>query len=214
MERGNPMTFLQLKNQVLKLLDQYSVAGQVVPSSYNNQQDYLNAIVAFANDAVTEIATTVKKIPVLLDLSTLEPEDLGALMRYELPEDFYQFKSGGTVITTQDGHVLHTNIYKTQDKKYLLIPKEEAGSYSVVYYRYPTPLPESPEDTTELDNDPETHSAVAFYVAAHLVIHDDSFKYASFYNKYEDKLAKMSEGLSAEMDGIGDGYPFSWIPGV
>ena len=38
------MTFEQVQNQVLKLLNQYSVAGALVAPAYNNQQDYLNRV--------------------------------------------------------------------------------------------------------------------------------------------------------------------------
>ena len=205
------MTFEQVQNQVLKLLNQYSVAGTPVAPAYNNQQDYLNRVASLANDAVMEIATTARKIPATLDLSTLGSEDAGDWVRYELPEDFYQFKTGDTLLTTDDGHLLHTNRYTISGQKYLLVPKreiEEGSSYTITYYRYPRLLSDKPAPTDELDNAPETHYAVPFYVAAFLVIHDDNFLFASFYNKFEDKLAKMSAGLSVEARSVDDVYNF------
>lgn len=205
------MTFEQVQNQVLKLLNQYSVAGALVAPAYNNQQDYLNRVASLANDAVMEIATTARKIPATLDLSTLGSEDAGDWVRYELPEDFYQFKTGDTLLTTDDGHLLHTNRYTISGQKYLLVPKreiEEGSSYTITYYRYPRLLSDKPAPTDELDNAPETHYAVPFYVAAFLVIHDDNFLFASFYNKFEDKLAKMSAGLSVEASSVDDVYNF------
>lgn len=205
------MTFEQVQNQVLKLLNQYSVAGTLVAPAYNNQQDYLNRVASLANDAVMEIATTARKISATLDLSTLESEDAGDWVRYELPEDFYQFKTGDTLLTTDDGRLLHTNLYTISGKKCLLVPKreiEEGSSYTITYYRYPKLLSEKPAPTDELDNAPETHYAVPFYVAAFLVIHDDNFLFASFYNKFEDKLAKMSAGLSVEAHSVDDVYNF------
>lgn len=205
------MTFEQVQNQVLKLLNQYSVAGTPVAPAYNNQQDYLNRVASLANDAVMEIATTARKISATLDLSTLESEDAGDWVRYELPEDFYQFKTGDTLLTTDDGRLLHTNLYTISGKKCLLVPKreiEEGSSYTITYYRYPRLLGDKPAPTDELDNAPETHYAVPFYVAAFLVIHDDNFLFASFYNKFEDKLAKMSAGLSVEARSVDDVYNF------
>lgn len=207
------MNYVELKSQVLKLLNQYSVAGKQVAVSYNNQQDYLNRIAALANDATMEIATTGRKIPATLSLDTLEREDLGQVSRYKLPENFYQFKTGSTMVTTNEGDVLHTNFYSLEGKKFLLIPNREieAGkSYSLTYYRYPVLLSAKPADTDELDNEPETHVAVAFYVAAFLVIHDDNFLFASFYNKYEDKLQKMGAGFSAEVIAVDDMYPTAY----
>ena len=57
------MTYEQVKNQTLKLLNQYSVAGNKVEGSYNNQADYLKRIPELVNDAMVEIATTARKIP-------------------------------------------------------------------------------------------------------------------------------------------------------
>lgn len=206
------MTFEQVQNQVLKLLNQYSVAGTLVAPAYNNQQDYLNRVASLANDAVMEIATTARKISATLDLASLESEDAGDWVRYELPADFYQFKTGDTLLTTNDGRLLHTNRYTIAGKNCLLVPKreiEEGSSYTITYYRYPKLLSEKPAPTDELDNAPETHYAVPFYVAAFLVIHDDNFLFASFYNKFEDKLAKMSSGLSVEARSVSDVYNFS-----
>lgn len=201
------MTYGQVRDQILKLLNQYTVAGVPVAGSYNNQQDYLNRIPSLVNDAVMEIATTARKIPTLLKLNDLFSEDLGTQVRFVLPDDFYQFISGETAVT-REGVTLHTNQYSIQGRKCLLVPKDEVGDYTVGYYRYPTLLPESPDEKLELDNEPETHFAVPFYVAAQLVIHDDSFLYASFYNKYEDKLAKMGPGITAEVGIVQDAYSF------
>jgi len=191
----------------LQLLNQYSVAGSLVAESYNNQQDYILRIPSLVNDAVMEISTTARKIPTTLRLGELPWVDLGREVEYKLPEDFYQFVSG-SVVRTVDGRTLHTNICTQRERKYLRVPKEEAGDYEVSYYRYPQLLPDSPADTDVLDNEPETHYAVPFYVAAHLVAHDEAFLYQAFYNKYEDKLAKMGPGVSAEVRGVADSYGF------
>ena len=205
------MTFEQVQNQVLKLLNQYSVAGTLVAPAYNNQQDYLNRVASLANDAVMEIATTARKIPATITLAPFDGEDAGDWLRFELPNDFYQFKTGDTMLTTDDGHLLHTNRYAIAGRKYLLVPKkeiEEGSTYTITYYRYPKLLSEKPNAADELDNEAETHFAVPFYVAAFLVIHDDSFLFATFYNKYEDKLAKMGAGLSVEARPVDDVYGF------
>jgi len=210
------MTYGQVRDQALQLLNQYSVAGENVAVSYNNQEDYLRRIPALVNDAMLEIATTVRRIPVLLTLSLdenseAEFEPVGRVMRFTLPEDFYQFKTGDTLVTTEEGHIFHTNRYEIEGRKYLLIPAKEferGRTYTVTYYRYPTLLGTQPADTDTLDNTAETHYAIPFYVAAFLVIHDDAFQFQAFYNKYEDKLAKMGPDVSAEVRGTADAYDF------
>ena len=201
------MNYGQFRDQVLKILNQHTVAGTRVADSYNNQADYLERIPALLNDAILEIATTARKIPATLTTGSLRAEQVGRQVRYELPGDFYQFVSGSVVKTT-DGRVLHCNQYDLLGRKYLLLPKEEAGDYIITYYRYPNLVRSKPRDTDPLDNAPETHQAAAFYVAAHLVVHDDAFLYASFYNKYEDKLSKMGPGVSADVSQVVDAYSF------
>ena len=209
------MTYGQVREQILQLLNQYTVAGTHVAPSYNNQQDYLNRIPSLVNDALMEIATTSRKINayMVLDFDG-DYEEFGDWAKFELPEDFYQFKTGDTFIITKNDHAFRTNLYTISGRKYLLVPLkalEKGGKYNITYYRYPRLLDLenlSDEMTQELDNVPETHTAIPFYVAAFLVIHDDSFLYASFYNKYEDKLAKMVPDMSAEVHQVADGFSF------
>ena len=201
------MNYGQVKDQVLKLLNQYTLAGAKVANSYNNQQDYIERIPALINDAMMEIATTTRKIPAVLELSNLPSVETGVQVRYELPDDFYQFVSG-SVVTTKEGAVLHTNCFAVQGKKTLIVPKSESGDYTVEYYRYPVLLADKPDDKDKLDNEPETHFAVPFYVASFLVSHDEPFLCALFSNKYADKLAKMSAGVTTEARVVSDAYQF------
>lgn len=197
------MNYRMIRQQVLQLLNQHTISGSPIPAVYNNQQDYLNKIPSLCNDAMMEIATTVRKLPAMLVLS--EGEEMGDLLRYELPEDFYQFASGDT-LQTLEGKVLHSNRYLLHGTTFLLIPKEEAGTYTFVYYRYPRLLSEDPADETELDGDPETHYAIPFYIASLLAAHDDPYLCTLLMNKYEDKLRKMMPKLSAEVHAVRDVY--------
>ena len=201
------MNYGMVRDQVLMLLNQYTVAGNPVAGTYNNQQDYLNRIPALVNDAMMEIATTARKIPAVLKLEDLEQTKEGDQVRYTLPEDFYQLISG-SIVRTDRGTLLHTNLYTIRGRKYLTVPGEEAGGYALDYYRYPSLLGEKPRDTDELDNEPDTHCAVPFYVAAFLADHDDPWLAALFNNKFEDKLAKLSGGRTAEVRPTADAYSF------
>jgi hypothetical protein len=201
------MTYKEIENQVLKLLNQYTMAGSPVADLYNNQKDYLERIPTLANDAIMEIATTARKIPATMNLSMLPSEDLGQEIRYWLPFDFYQFKSGDTVVTT-DGKFLHTNQYSLHGRRVLIVPKDEAGDYFITYYRYPMLLEEKPAPEDELDNAPETHFAIPFYVASFLVAHDEPFLCSLFMNKYNDKLRLMQPNITAEVHATADAYSF------
>lgn len=201
------MTYKEVREQVLRLLNQYKRAGDPVSDVYNNQSDYIDKIPNLINDAVLEIATTARKIPELLDLDTLPYEDLGNLLRFSLPDDFFQFKSGDTVVA-EDGKIVHTNQYHMLGQRYLIVPKEEAKDCRIVYYRYPHLPDGKPDDAAVLDNATETHYAVPFYVAALLVAYDDPFLCSLFMNKYTDKLEKMLPELTAEIRPAMDAYNF------
>lgn len=204
------MTYGQVKNRVLQLLNQYSVAGNVVASTYNNQADYILKIPALVNDAMMEIATTLKPIParVEFDVSEAAPYgEQGAWVAFQMPSDCWQLDSSGAPHFVDDEFML-LHDYRWLDQTTILFPADTAGTLYINYFRYPIELPDVPLDTVQLDNVPETHSAIPFYVAAYLVIHDDSFKYATFYNKYEDKLAKMQKRPQADVTRIRDSYDF------
>ena len=204
------MNYGQVRDATLKLLNQYTVAGERVAESYNNQDDYIKRIPTLVNDAMMEIATTTRKILSTLNLGELPQEEVNKhQVSYILPEDFYQLVSG-SVVTSEEGHILHTNQYTVLGRKCLIVPKKEAGNYTISYYRYPTLLDEDPADTDALDNEPETHYAIPFYVAAYLVDHDDMSLAALFNNKYEDKLSKLSAGVYAETHPTKDVYNFFW----
>lgn len=201
------MTYKQVRELTLKLLMQYSIAGSTIPNVYNNQQDYLLRIPGLVNDAVMEIATTVRKIPEFFDIASAEQEDFGKQIRVTLPDDFYQFMSG-SVMKTRKGELIHTNKFHIQGKNYMLLPKEELENYQIIYYRYPKQLSEEPADTDELDNAPETHNAIPYYVAAMLVSYDDAFLCSLLMNAYNDRLQKMYPDISAEVHPTADQYGF------
>ena len=61
-------------------------------------------------------------------------------------------------------------------------------------------------DDEELDNVIETHELIPYYVAAHIVMYDDAFLYASLYNEYESKKANLTTLITSEPDTVFDVY--------
>lgn len=207
------MTYGWVQDQVLKLLNQYSIGGTNVPTTYNNQADFINRIPSLVNDAIMEIATTAKKIPATVELSGLYYDEVGEYKRYRLPQNFYQPQTGSVVLTAE-GTRLHTNQYRLEGRDYVLLPEDVKGAYSLAYYRYPALLPEDEDSPKlrqiQLDNTEETHMAIPFYVASFLLADSDAFRCSLFYNKYEDKLAKMDAGVSLEIVPVEDAYLTDW----
>jgi hypothetical protein len=66
--------------------------------------------------------------------------------------------------------------------------------------------PTEPDDDLELDNEPETHTPVPYYVAAHLVQGEDSFWYASLYNEWRTKLEFLGQAPQPHRHTVSDVY--------
>lgn len=226
------MTYQEVKNQVLKLLNQYTIAGTTVADTYNNQADYIKRIPGLINDAMMELSTTVRKIEKTVKLDPLDVIgdflNLGESYCFAMPDDFFSFKSGdnwlivdGRPVKSQEytysggrwpGHLLaHVN----RGHSKITVPKELVDNHEVLmtYYCYPELLDEEdaniPADTA-LDNVPEVHRAIPYYVAGVLAMHDDPFLASNLMNAYEDKLAKMQPRLAVETEQIRDVY----YPGI
>ena len=206
------MTYQECKNQVLKLLNQYTIAGSPVATTYNNQSDYIQRIPSLINDAMMEISTTVRKIEMHYTLSNkLDPVSSPEEYRFQMPANFFQFKSGDSFLAFQKTQHFQKYVYRGKD--YVILPKElvDDDVPIVFYYRYPVLLPEddaSIEPDTELDNTLEVHRAIPYYVAGMLAMHDDPFLASSLMNAYEDKLAKMEPQITAETAPVQDAYAF------
>ena len=201
------MKYADIKREVLSHLNQYSIAGTPIASSYNNQADYLARIPQLMNEALVNILTLVKREPVVFALNMAGFEDYGDLARYELPNDFHSLKSGGVSVLS-NGRFKTTNNYRLQGKKYILVPKDEADNYTVEYYRYPNLLPADPKDTFDLVEDIEVIQTATYYAAAGLVMYDDEHAYACLYNDYESRLARIGPGVSTEVQPVQDAYHF------
>lgn len=208
------MKYADIKHEVLSHINQYTMAGTPVAASYNNQADYLNRIPVLMNEGLVNICTLVKPIPVILPLT--DGENYGGMVRYRLPDDFWTLRTGGVTVI-RDGQFRHTNNYRLQGRKYILIPAGTEGDYSVEYYRYPHQLPTGSAltDDFELDEDLEVIQAATYYAAANLVMQEDEFAYASLYNDYESRLGRLTPGTVVEVGPVEDAYGFcDWGCGV
>lgn len=208
------MNYGQLKKLTMQLIFSESIAGVEIPPTYNNQADYLKAIPGLANDGMMYIATTVKRIPEIVPLSSLEKQEFGAYTMYVLPNDFFQLMNGGLIWQRPDPFaeprytMQRYHGYKLYGNNKLMIPNNAPNldSMMVEYYRFPAQLGDDPKDTEDLDNTPETHAALPYYIAAQLVLYDDSFRHASLWNAWETRLGMIHEPITTEYAPVEDVY--------
>lgn len=213
----------------VQLLNHYSMAGTLTPASYNDQQDDLNRMVNLINDAQMEIATTSKPIPEYLEIEVpvLRRDIPTAEIKTAMPEDFINataikftpYAKGHRPIVTIDAPY-----YKWLNKDELLVMNRPAGTYRVEYTRYPArfdPLGllgnKQERDAllaTELDNTPDTHEAIPYYVAAMIALDEHSKAYYALYNVWETRLARMGyKPPHATVGFVDDVYGFDHFRG-
>ena len=211
----NRMTFAEARDLALNLIHQESIAGTVIPGSYNNQQDYLNMIPGLINAAQMDIATTVKPIPAQVFLGDMVCECAHGWYIYQLPADLWQRRGSGLLVPAPPrghGYGPHKGYERVNfplrmvGNEQLMLPKQLPPDTIMEYFRYPIKLKDKPEDNDLLDNVPEAQAAVPYYVAAYCVIYDDAFLYASMKNEYENKKASMHDLVRTEVDPIMDVY--------
>ena len=175
------MNYGQVRDAALHLLNQYSVAGREIPASYNNQQDYLSAIPSLIDSAQMEIATTVKPISALKNVRA----DSHGL--FPLPCNCYRF------IGTEP-----RRDFRFVGERHFIVPGWKGSRILVEYHRYPHPMGENPEDDKRLDNTPDTHYAIPYYVASRLVLDDDTYKQATLYNEWRTRLTELMPPVRVE----------------
>lgn len=201
------MTYRQLKDNVLRLINQYSIAGDKVATTYNNQQDYINRIPPLVNDGLVYIATTARRLRAVADLTG--PTEMGKWLVYTLPDDFWQLCPSGIIYVDANGNVARTSRYKLMGENKVAVPKPER-EIKVEYFRYPVLLRDVPEDGDFIDCPIEVQSALAFYVASHLEIFDDPYIQATFYNEFENKLSRLGDVPAATVGIVSDEYSTDW----
>lgn len=229
------MTYGELKKLVMQLIFSESIAGTEIRETYNNQADYLRMIPGLANDGMMYIATTVKKIPEIVPLYSLGRSRAmlpGGYSEYILPADFWRMHNGGLVWPRPigGGQIAYDRFhgYRIYANNRLLVPANvpNLGEVMVEYYRYPHKIPDIPDDALdkkeqeqerdgmELDNTPDTHAALPYYIAAQLVMYDDPFRYSALWNAFETRLGRITEPVTTEYSLVDDAYWGFNLPGV
>lgn len=206
------MNYGQVKRISLQKIFSDTIAGEDIQLTYNNQADYVKQIPPLVNDAMTYIATTVKRIPAIVKLEDLNMDEEDQFYIYTLPSDCYEMMNGGLILPYRENY---ERVVSDRYRKYRLyggnqlwLPKNAPKGLYMEYYRYPEQLDDEPADDTELDNTPDTHAAIPYYVAAQMVMYDDAFRYASLYNDWLTRLGALKEPVMVEESRIHDVYGF------
>ena len=199
------MNYGDFKNRVLMLINQYTIAGNEIALSYNNQDDYVLRIPSLLDSCQRYLATTTKPIYAEFPLDWADAEEKEGFYIFTMPDDFYQLIGRG-IPTMKNGQFKMYHRYRWMGRKKLVIPCKDKGEMTVHYHRYPVAVPADPADDFQLDNEPDAQEAAAYYVAANLVMYDNAFAYSALYNEFESRRQQMFERPQAEYESVEELY--------
>ena len=204
------MDYGSYRKLVLQHIDQYSVAGTVIPDTYNNQKDDTGRIPGLTNVALRQIATQTQ--PILATIDPNAPEftgrtDMGnGWTKVEMPQDFWKVTGQGMPRFTGNGAFSRTMDYVFFSDRELLFRNEDMPGMRITYYRYPRQCHGNAEEI--LDCSDAAADAASFYVAAELVRDDDAFAYQALHNEFESLLSRLQKPMTAEFIPVNDVYGF------
>lgn len=206
------MNYGQLRDFALQLIRQYTIAGTLYAPSYNNQQDYLNAIPNLVNDGLVYLATNYRPREAFVELLPEDAEIYGGFKRFTLPEDVLDMKTSGLFIPGAKGDTpKYVSGYKLLLPDYILLPMNVEEPVVLNYYRRPQLVGPTPADTDPIDAPVPEQFCIAYWVAAHLVMYDNEFAYSALMNEFGTKADALSTPITAEVSFIEDAYgiPYS-----
>lgn len=187
------MTIANCMDAALQLLNQYSIAGALVPLSYNDQNDTMLRMLNLINDAQMQIATTVKPITDYIEVAT-EPDATRSFMEVVMPEGFYDLEAVYLTPKRGDREMMSIDArrYKRIGDDTILLPTRPEGTYRIDYSRYPERYDsETDVGNTVLDNTPDTHEIIPYYIAAMIAVDENPKTYYAMYNVWETRLSRL-----------------------
>lgn len=198
------MTYGEARDKTLQLINQYTMGGQIIASTYNDQQDVLNRIPGLLNDAMVFIATNIRPIPAQEPLHPSFGFQIDGWDRYDLPDDYYEMDTAGLLVVDGDNSY-RTTKYRLLGNEAILVPKIK-GHVLLMYHRMPTLLPAKPDDNKKLFGELSVQYALPYYAAAQLILQDDAYAYTQLYNEWTTRTAQLRPKSHAEHNMVEDVY--------
>lgn len=211
------MTIRECMDAAYQLVNQYSIAGSLVPLSYNAQADDELRMINLINDAQMQIAT-VKPIGESLTFEVPPVEAHKPVTELECPMPEYFIEATLITFIPARGGVRvskNASYYHWTNDDVLLVPDRPAGTYRVEFNRYPARYAPDVDKNTPLDNTPDTHFAIPYYVAAMLSVDENPKTYYACYNVWETRLSRLGyKQPHAENGFVDDVYGLNhyWSP--
>jgi len=128
--------------------------------------------------------------------------DYTPYVSYILPADFMELNK---VVYRGDTNVYDNYMgYKWEGRKTIVLSYYDAGSFDILYFKYPTAITSASLDTVEFEVDAEAQQLIPLYVASKWVAEEKPTMSAILFNEYRLKLSQLSD-----VDVIGDNTIYS-----
>ena len=240
------MTYGEVRDRALMLTNNYSLAGEKIGESYNNQADYMVRIPALIDEAMLIITSQYRRIQERKELRLDPTYDVVGMPTYKLPDDIMDIVPGGLLVVHENPHRMFRfdSGWEKPDERHIILPKRGRHHLDdrvfLEYYRRPKsvwqcvrhddclssgactcaptyhgPTPgtgepdmrtKEPPDCTVLDNNPETHIPIPYYVAAFLVLGEDQSQHYALYNQWVAMLPGLMEAPQPHRAIVEDSY--------
>lgn len=112
-------------------------------------------------------------------------------VKYTMPTDFMELDR---VIHETDGQIYQEqNDFYWEGKRTLVVKYDFAGSFDIHYFKHPTAITNTTEDSYNFEVDLAAQEAIVDYVAGHILLNDPTNQTAAIQliNEYQLALSKM-----------------------
>ena len=202
------MNYGNFRRLVLEHIDQYAVAGVVIPDTYNNQADDTSRIPGLTNIALRTVATQFVPLRVVVDPLSEEfggeVTDMGnGWTKIRMPTDFYKMDGRGNPRMVNGEMTYSMNHWHLTDDT-IMVKSSELTGMMLSYHRYPRHLYGHHDEV--LDCTDSVADCISYYVAAMLAREDDAYSYQTLYNEYVNNLSLIKKPMTAELVHVMDAY--------
>lgn len=211
------MTYGDIRDTTLKLINQYTRIGNRINLTYNEQDDVINRIPAFANDAQLIIARGPRPIEASIQLHPEDCRSLGHNFLFTLPEDLIDVQPGGLLLVHPRG-MTRSSDYKQMDDDHIIVPSHlfrHGTAVMLQYYRRPQLLSDHPADDDPMDNVVTAQEPIPYYCASQILLTDnEAYVHSVLFNMWQDKLNELAKPPQAEHNIVenvyGDAGIWNW----
>ena len=128
-----------------------------------------------------------------------------------LPENLMEIVPGGLLVL-EEGEPRYESGFVRCDEGHILLPRTR-GEVWLEYYRRPRACVDAiadgqtePCDQYDLDNTPDAHRAVPYYVAAQLALREDETVSAALLRQWQELLYRLAPLPQPRRHLVGDVY--------